>query len=233
MAQSFDEWLISRLCAAGAYGGTFDGVPGRRVVEALTRFQRARKLPVTGLADAATIEALRSPPQVSPPTVTPEPVWLREARRFMGLKEISGPQSNTTIMGWAKRFGGWISNTYNNDDVPWCGLFVGNLIATTLPNEILPANPLSALAWAKFGKACNPCLGSILIFKRTGGGHVALYVGEDDDCYHILGGNQSNSVSIVRKPKSQLNACRWPASGGDLTAAVRLKPNGALAGSEA
>ena len=35
-------------------------------------------------------------------------------------------------------------------------------------------------------------LGDILTFKRNGGGHVGLYVGEDKDCYHVLGGNQGN-----------------------------------------
>ena len=45
-------------------------------------------------------------------------------------------------------------------------------------------------------------LGDVLVYKRGRGGHVALYVGEDDTHYHLLGGNQSDSVNIVRKTRS-------------------------------
>ena len=39
---------------------------------------------------------------------------------------------------------------------------------------------------------------------------MALYVGEDATCYHILGGNQSDRVCIVRKDKSNLYIARRP-----------------------
>ncbi|MDR9811400.1 TIGR02594 family protein [Rhizobium hidalgonense] len=111
---------------------------------------------------------------------------MREARRFMGLKEIAGAASNPTILGWAKRLGGWIASFYTNDDTPWCGLFIGNLISTTLPQEKLPSNPLGALEWGKFGQSMTaPALGAILVFQRPGGGHVGLYAGEADENYIV------------------------------------------------
>lgn len=219
---TFDEWVISRLRAHGFYSGVGDGVPGRAMIEGLRQFQAAEKLPVTGMADEATVTALRrmgnsrdvvsiSSMEIKPPA---EPIWMREARRFMGLKEIAGPKSNGTIMGWAKKAGGWIASYYTNDDIPWCGLFIHNVIATTLPAELLPSNPLGALQWNKFGTALSsPALGAIVTFVRTGGGHVGLYVGEDATHYHILGGNQSNSVSITRIEKGRMAAIRWPKTG--------------------
>jgi hypothetical protein len=51
-------------------------------------------------------------------------------------------------------------------------------------------------------------LGDILTFKRNGGGHVGIYVGEDAAYYHVLGGNQNNSVSVSRIAKNRLHQAR-------------------------
>jgi cell wall-associated NlpC family hydrolase len=51
-------------------------------------------------------------------------------------------------------------------------------------------------------------LGDILTFKRNGGGHVGIYAGEDATHYHVLGGNQNNSVSVTRIAKSRLHQAR-------------------------
>ena len=34
---------------------------------------------------------------------------------------------------------------------------------------------------------------------RQGGGHVALYIGEDNECYHCAGGNQSDKSNYDSK----------------------------------
>lgn len=229
---TFDEWVITRLRAHGAYGGQHDGAPGRSMIEGLERFQRAEGLPVTGMANEATVNALRRSTQrtvpLAAPAVPAEPIWMREARRYMGLREIAGKGSNPTIMSWAKRLGGWVASFFTDDDIPWCGLAVASWIAVTLPRESLPANPLGALNWRKFGEGLvNPSLGAILVFKRPGGGHVGLYVGEDETHYHVLGGNQSNSVSITRIEKGRLETIRWPKTGsGPVGGRVRLSAKG-------
>jgi cell wall-associated NlpC family hydrolase len=46
-------------------------------------------------------------------------------------------------------------------------------------------------------------LGDVLVFTRKGGGHVGIYVGQDKSCYHVLGGNQGDRVSIVRIEKTR------------------------------
>jgi uncharacterized protein (TIGR02594 family) len=75
----------------------------------------------------------------------------------------------------------------------------------------VPKSPLWALSWATFGKPANrPMLGDVLTFKRNGGGHVSLYVGEDSSGYHCLGGNQSDAVTITRIAKSRLHSARRP-----------------------
>lgn len=240
-AITFDEWLIGKLRDAGAYGGMLDKAHGREVIASLKRFQGGYNLPVTGKADPATVTALRGVKSKNPASnlvtydkipSSVEPVWLRDARRYIGVTEIPGPKSNPVIMGWAKKLGGWIASWYQNDDTPWCGLFVGNVIATTLPQEPMPANPLGALNWKKFGKEGRVAVGAILVFKRTGGGHVGFYVGEDRTHYHVLGGNQDNAVNIKRIEKKRLVAggIRWPSTGeAPIGGAVQLTASGASA----
>ncbi|OCJ65229.1 hypothetical protein A6U97_12110 [Agrobacterium tumefaciens] len=237
--QTFDEWLIDRLRLAGAYGGRRDGIYGREVIAALKRFQGGYDLPVTGVADGETIAKLRTLKSNNPnsPVITyekvpipTEPVWMREARRYIGLTEIPGPKSNPVIMSWAKRLGGWVASFFVDDDIPWCGLAMGQWISFTLPNEPLPTNPLGARNWMKFGDAGHIARGAILVFRREGGGHVGLYVGEDRTHYHVLGANQKNAVNITRIEKSRLvdGGVRWPRTGeAPIGGTVQLAASGA------
>lgn len=139
------------------------------------------------------------------------PKMLIEALKCYGVTEIPGAKSNDIIMLWAKELG--IEKQYTNDDTAWCGMFMA-LIAKRA-GKVLPFTYIQSLwarNWAKFGtKTASPELGDVLVFVRNGGGHVALYVGEDSDCYHCLGGNQGNKVSITRIKKSRLfQACSTP-----------------------
>ena len=72
--------------------------------------------------------------------------------------------------------------------------------------------------WLKFGQTVDPCFGSVLIFwrgSRSGSsGHVGFYYSEDTSVYHVLGGNQSNSVSVTSIKKDRLLGARLPSVGG-------------------
>lgn len=201
-----------------------DGAAGREIYRAIARFQTSEEgLEVTGIADEATVKALRrNPPSAKSsmvmfekaPPIPAEPVWMREARRLVGVREKVGKGSNPVIMSWAKRLGGWVARYYSDDDIAWCGLFIAHVVGLTLPQEALPANPLGALNFNKFGRQlAEPALGAIMTFTRQGGGHVGIYVGEDASHFHILGGNQANSVSITRIDKKRLSDIRWPRTG--------------------
>lgn len=200
-----------------------DGAAGRALYRGLEVFQASEGLEITGIADEETVKALRrSPPSAKSdlimfekvPPIPAEPVWMREARRLMGVREVVGKGSNPVIMGWAKRFGGWVASFFTDDDIAWCGLFMAHVLGLTLPREALPANPLGALNYNKFGrKLADPALGAIMTFTREGGGHVGLYVGEDETHFHVLGGNQKNSVSITRVARDRLSDIRWPKTG--------------------
>ena len=138
----------------------------------------------------------------------PGPKMIVEALKFFGVKEFPGTQSNNpVILGWAKELG--VEKVYSNDEVPWCGLFIG--IVAKRAEKPLPNNFIWALNWSRFGvKADTAKLGDILTFKRPTGGHVGLYVGEDAEAYHVLGGNQGNAVTITRISKNRVYAIRRP-----------------------
>ena len=165
------------------------------------------------------------------------PNIIKEALALYGTKEVPGDKNSPVILGWADEIGGWIGDWYEQDSVPWCGLFVG--ICAKRAGFDVTQKALSALEWGKWGtpvKAADVALGDVLVFKRDGGGHVALYVGEDATHYHILGGNQSDQVNIVRKPKNSLYAarrCPWKIAQPPSVKKIMLTDAGQEAGKEA
>lgn len=164
----------------------------------------------------------------------PPLVWFEEALNPSGIREVPGERSNAAILSWAKG----LNIDYRDDGIPWCGLFVAHCIGSTLPDEILPPSPVVARSWQNFGDSCSPVRGAILVFwrgKRRGSlGHVGFYHSEDNRSYHVLGCNQSNSVSLTRIGKSRLLAARWPRTAAILTGSVvEAEGYGALSHNEA
>lgn len=128
----------------------------------------------------------------------------------LGTVETPGAGNTPRIMQWADAVGiERIGYKYSGDSVPWCGLFMAWVALKA--GKPVPAGPLYALNWGAFGgKAHQPLLGDVLTFVRPSGGHVGLYIGESASTYHVLGGNQSDSVSITEIAKTRLRAVRRP-----------------------
>ncbi len=140
-------------------------------------------------------------------TVGPLPKVIEEALKEYGTLETPGTRNNPKILQWANEVG--LKAIYTADSIPWCGLFVATICKRA--GKPRPAAPLWALNWAEYGRRVGqPQLGDILVFTRESGGHVAFYVGEDKTTYHVLGGNQSDSVSITRIYKRRLYAAVRP-----------------------
>jgi uncharacterized protein (TIGR02594 family) len=161
------------------------------------------------------------------------PKILVEAVKHIGVKEIVGKQHNPTILSWAKALG--LEKVYTNDEIPWCGLFVAYCAhASGLP---VVKHPLWALNWNKYGNVAQvPMLGDVLTFTRNGGGHVGIYVGEDATHYHVLGGNQNNSVSVSRIAKDRLSQARrtaWKIAQPASVRVVHLAAKGVVTTNEA
>lgn len=161
------------------------------------------------------------------------PKILVEVVKLIGIKEVVGKVHNPIIMSWAKDLD--LQKIYTADEIPWCGLFIA--YCAHVAGVQVVDKPLWALSWAKWGTEVEePMLGDILTFKRDGGGHVGIYVGEDKDCYHVLGGNQGNAVSVTRILKSRLYQARrtaWKVAQPANVRKVYLDAKGTISKNEA
>ena len=198
-----------RLRELGFDPGPIDGIRGRRTIGAIKRFQAANGLEADGIVGPLTTRIMWPKTTAQSDADSTQP-WMAEAKRLIGTIEGAGSANNPTIMDWADDLDIW----YPDDNTAWCGLFVAQCIASQLPEEPLPDSPLGARNWLKFGRESKPVRGSVLVFwrgsKKGWKGHVGFYSSEDNSTYHVLGGNQSNSVSIARISKDRLLGARWP-----------------------
>lgn len=135
----------------------------------------------------------------------PGPKMLLEGIALYGTHEVAGPKNNPVILGWAEE----VHTTYPGDATAWCGLFI-SVCAKRAGWDFHPnGNALWARNWATWGTAQTVAmLGDVLVFPRGQGGHVTMYIGEDDTHYHCYGGNQGDAVDVVRKAKSPILAIR-------------------------
>ena len=165
--------------------------------------------------------------------VRPLPRIVEAARRLYGTIETPGPADNPVILDWAREAG--LSKAYSSDAVPWCGLFMA--VVAKRAGKPIVEGPLWARNWTKFGKPADRAqLGDILVFRRAqGSGHVGLYVGEDYGAYHVLGGNQSDGVTITRIARDRCIAVRRPAYKATPATAtpIQLAASGMLSTNEA
>lgn len=161
------------------------------------------------------------------------PKVIFEAVKLYGTREIVGKQHSKEILSWAKELG--MENTYTNDEIPWCGLFTAIVIKRAGFDVV--KNPLWARNWNNFGTPQKTAmLGDVLVFIRPGGGgHVGFYIGEDDTCYHVIGGNQSNMVNTTRILKSRcigIRRCPWRISQPKNVRVIKLAATGEISTNE-
>lgn len=148
------------------------------------------------------------------PNLSPLPQTIVAALGLLGTKEIAGKANSPAIMAMAAE-AGLTPGQYPNDETAWCGLAVAIILRRAGKAIDQVENILSSRAWIKFGEASpTPGLGDVLVFWRGSPsgwqGHVGIYVAEDDVCFHVAGGNQSNAFTIARVQKSRLVGARRP-----------------------
>ncbi len=167
----------------------------------------------------------------------PGPRILLQALKSYGVKETPGPANSSEIMAWAKRT--QLNNVYKEDSTAWCGLWMAYTSMEAGWDVTFP-NPLAARQWVNWGEPIqSPELGNVLVFWRGSKngwmGHVGMYVGEDAEAYHVLGGNQSDMVSIKRISRDRLlqaRECPWRVSKPANARKVILEADGTLSEDE-
>jgi len=213
------EALQTALVAAGFNPGPIDGDMGPMTEKAIIAFKRSIGLRPRAYVGPLTWAALQRAALVEQTQAASAAdfdaqglPWIKHARRVLGLHE---ELHNTKLRDWLKSDGHALGDPAV---LPWCGDFVETSIRLGLPDEQFTGkvaeNPYWALNWREFGQYSGPTFGAIASITRDGGGHVGFLVGENKNHYFLLGGNQSNTVSIAPKKKSRFSAVsfRWPKS---------------------
>ena len=126
---------------------------------------------------------------------------LKLAFSQLGEKEISGPEDNPTIVGYAQESGfSWV----NDDETPWCSIFVSWV---ALKCKLKRSEKANARSWLRIGTNTSiPEPGDVVVFWRESPeswkGHVGFFTGFSKDASRVycLGGNQGNQVSVSAYP---------------------------------
>lgn len=176
--------------------------------------------PIDGLWGKRTLAAMQSlidlngrPRVMAMPDLPKEAPWVTEGKKLLGRHEVT---DNSFLRRWLKSDGKTLGDPAQ---LPWCGDFVETCIRLALPSEPFPGalgeNPYWARNWTLLGEPTAPTLYCVMAFQRPGGGgHVGFCMGQDDTRYFVLGGNQSNRVTIAPIDKGRLlpGGARWPST---------------------
>ena len=136
--------------------------------------------------------------------------WMEMAWAELGQSEIKGPIANPRIRAMFADAGH--PHTVS-DEVPWCAAFVGAVLTRS---GIKPTGSLMARSYLAWGAPLQvPREGCIVVLTRgsnPAAGHVGFFVGSRDGYVTVLGGNQSDRVSVQDFSEAGVLGYRWPTS---------------------
>lgn len=142
------------------------------------------------------------------------------ASRYLTIAELPGNDDHPLIQWWLMNAG---MGRNQHDETSWCGAFVANVAwELWMPRPVFPAR---ARSWLTIGRPVpldQAQVGfDIVVLSRGEGlqpgpevilapGHVGFFAGLDGDSVKLLGGNQSNKVSVAPfSTKRVLGVRRW------------------------
>lgn len=180
------------------------------IEDAVERLHRVQELVTAAKVDLYSVGQGQAPP------VEVEPPWMLSARGELaaGVKEIPGPRRSERIQEYREtcskanggNLGAWAMRQ-DDGDLAWCSLYVHWCL---LRCGIEGTHSAGARSFAGWGVPALAVPGAIAVLERKGGGHVAFVERSAADGLYLLGGNQDDSVSIKRYPRSKVIAYRWP-----------------------
>jgi len=141
-----------------------------------------------------------------------DPPYLKAAFSMLGLSEISGPKHEKKVLAMYVASG---HPEISDDETAWCAAFVGWCLKQA---GLKNTGSLMARSYATYGRELSlkkPIpRGAIMVWTRTGGGHVNFCLKDDGEYVTCIGGNQENGkgggVTITRRLKAPAVAARMP-----------------------
>jgi uncharacterized protein (TIGR02594 family) len=144
-----------------------------------------------------------------------QPSWMAEAWRELGQSEIPGAAHNPRIVAMFDELG----HPGNGDETAWCAAFVGACLERAGFESTRSLLARSYLDWGM--PVDSPMPGAIVVLKRGSDptlGHVGFLVGTTASHVFILGGNQSNAVTVAAFDRGLVLGFRQPPSTPDVSA---------------
>ena len=147
-----------------------------------------------------------------------KPVWVTIAEGELGVTGINGDEHNPRIIEYLQ------TTTFpdeaiahSGDEIPWCSAFVNWCIEQAGLQGTDSAAARSWLFWNQGKPLSEPVFGCIVVFRRLidgvdngRAGHVGFWMKTEGDRVHVLGGNQSNRVSVDTYPLEHVLGYRFP-----------------------
>ena len=128
----------------------------------------------------------------------------------LGQHEVSGSRINPKIAGYFRRAG---HPEITDDETPWCAAFVGAMLESV---GIRGSRSLAARSYTRWGvEMGKPSFGAITVLSRGGDpslGHVGFLVSWTSSSVTLLGGNQSDSVSVAAFDRARVVGFRLPSA---------------------
>lgn len=145
------------------------------------------------------------------------PYKWAQLERNKGIRELVGRLANNARILWYHAF---TTLKASEDEVPWCSSF---MCAAAESCGFKSTRSAAAKSWLTYGEEIASIIegalifkkevqaGDIAIFSRSGGNHVAFinspYI-KGDKLIEVLGGNQSDMISIAKYKTDKLLAIR-------------------------
>jgi uncharacterized protein (TIGR02594 family) len=141
--------------------------------------------------------------RVVPPGMTP---WLEVAHREIGQREMPGQDNNSRVMEYISA----VRSTHGlqDDDVDWASPFVEWTLNQT---NIRGPKTMRPRDWLNWGRIVDPPQrGCIIVLDLGRISHVGFYLEDLGASHKVLGGNQSDVVSISLYHRDSFLGCRMP-----------------------
>ena len=143
---------------------------------------------------------------ISPSIVIKSDLY-EHAKKDLGMHEVPGPGSHSRILQAISEAGEWL--VQDDSKTAWCGCILGLWCKET--GKQRPKEWFRAANWLNIGEPVqlkDAQRGDVCVFTRSGGNHVALFSSYSNGRISILGGNQSDAVTITSMPESTLRGIR-------------------------
>jgi len=131
------------------------------------------------------------------------PIWMRIAAKELGVRERKNGENPRII-----EYHSTTSLDATEDEVPWCSSFANWVF---FKSQLPRTNSAAAISWLAYGSVSKPRFGAIAVYSRTGGNHVAFLLERTAAGDLVLGGNQSDAVTVTMHGINSLKGYRWPA----------------------